>query len=148
MPTVTDPVARSDLIARINRLSPASPRQWGRMEVTQMVAHVADQLRIALRDVPVQAVRGPFRFAPLRYLIIHVLPWPKGRAKAPPEAFTTAPTQLDADRTALIALIERFASAPAAQLCPVHPLFGPVTARDWDVLSWRHLDHHLRQFGV
>ena len=27
-------------------------------------------------------------------------------------------------------------------------LWGKMTHEDWDKLMWRHLDHHLRQFGV
>ncbi|MEQ8330402.1 MAG: DUF1569 domain-containing protein [Longimicrobiales bacterium] len=148
MRSVRDPQARQALIARVRQLSPDRQRRWGRMEVGQMVAHVSDQLRMAVGEVGIQAVRGPFRFRPMRYLIVHLLPWPKGRAKAPPEAFTTSPTTLDADCRTLVALIERFAATPPEQLAPLHPLFGRMTSRDWDVLSYRHLDHHLRQFGV
>ena len=148
MRCVRDPIARGTLIARVERLSTASQRQWGRMEVTQMVAHAADQLRMALGDVRVRGARGPLRFAPMRYLLVHALPWPKGKAKAPDEAFTTVPTELEADRAKLVELIERFAATPDVDLTMIHPLFGRMTARDWDVLSFRHLDHHLRQFGV
>jgi hypothetical protein len=31
---------------------------------------------------------------------------------------------------------------------PSHPAFGSLGRRGWGVLTWRHLDHHLRQFGV
>lgn len=148
MRSVRDPASRRSLIARLERLSPDSQRRWGRMNVGQMSAHVADQLRIAVGDIPVQGVRGPFRFAPTRYLILHVLPWPKGKAQAPRETFSTQPTELEADRAKLIELIERFAATPDRDLAPVNPIFGRMTPHDWDVLSFRHLDHHLRQFGV
>lgn len=148
MRSLRDDAARSILISRIHRLSAESRRQWGRMEITEMVAHLSDQLRIAMGDVAVREVKGPLRFALPRYLFIHLLPWPRGRAKAPPESFTTRPTTLDDDRATLIELIERFAVTPAERLSPVHPLFGRMTPRDWDVLSHKHLDHHLRQFSV
>jgi hypothetical protein len=45
-------------------------------------------------------------------------------------------------------LIERFATTPPEKLGVVHPSFGRMRPRDWDVLQYRHLDHHLRQFGV
>jgi hypothetical protein len=148
MRSVRDPQARQALIARVRQLSHDQRRLWGRMEVGQMVAHVSDQLRMAVGGVEVQAARGPFRFAPMRYLIVHLLPWPKGKAKAPPEAFTTSPTELAEDIRTLVELIERFAATPPEQLKPLHPWFGRMTSQDWDVLSYRHLDHHLRQFGV
>ncbi len=31
---------------------------------------------------------------------------------------------------------------------PKHPLFGPLSGEEWGALSWKHLDYHLRQFGV
>jgi hypothetical protein len=136
------------MLARVRAVHAGSARRWGRMSVSDMLAHVADQLRIALGEIEAQGVPGPLRFPPLRYLAIHVVPWPKGRVQAPPEAFTTAPTEIEADRAALVALIERFARAPDAALAAPHPLFGHMSARDWDVLSYRHLDHHLRQFGA
>lgn len=111
-----------------------------------MLAHVADQLRMALRDLDVSAPHGPYRFAPMRFLVVHAMPWPKGRAQGPEEAFTTDPGEWEADRQALLELVDRFATAEPNELAPLHPLFGPMTVRDWDVLSYRHLDHHLRQF--
>ncbi len=29
-----------------------------------------------------------------------------------------------------------------------HPFFGNLNSEEWDTLNWKHLDHHLRQFGV
>jgi hypothetical protein len=48
----------------------------------------------------------------------------------------------------VVELIERFATTPPEQMGLDHPGFGRMSARDWDVLQYRHLDHHLRQFGV
>ena len=31
---------------------------------------------------------------------------------------------------------------------PAHPLFGPMTWREWGVATYKHTDHHLRQFGA
>ena len=50
-------------------------------------------------------------------------------------------------REVVVELIERFAAAPPAQFADVHPSFGRMRPGDWDVLQYRHLDHHLRQFG-
>jgi len=29
-----------------------------------------------------------------------------------------------------------------------HPLFGAFTSQQWGQMQYKHLDHHLRQFGV
>jgi Protein of unknown function (DUF1569) len=148
MRSLRDAAARRALIARVDRLSPSSQARWGQMDVGRMLAHAADQLRVALGDIPVEGTRGPLRFAPTRFLIVHALPWPKGRAQAPRETFTSLPGEFEADQARLTTLIERFAAAPPDDLAAVNPIFGRMTAHDWDVLSFRHLDHHLRQFGV
>ena len=88
------------------------------------------------------------RFAPVRYLMLHVLPWPKGKAEGPPETFTTAPDSWENDRVALLELIERYANAPADAFPTTNAVFGRMTGEDWDALNYRHLDHHLTQFGV
>ena len=51
------------------------------------------------------------------------------------------------ERATLIDLVLRFGSMGAVTPDP-HPLFGSLTAEEWDRLMWKHLDHHLRQFGT
>jgi hypothetical protein len=148
MQSLREPADRAAILARLDGLEPSSRRQWGGMDAGQMLCHIADQLRMALRDEPTAPPSGPLRFAPMRYLAIHVLPWPRGKAKAPAEAFTTGATNWAADRAKVRELIERFGQASDAELAPTNPIFGPLSAHDWAVLSYRHLDHHLRQFSA
>ena len=148
MGSVRDLAGRRQLIDRIESLSPDSRRLWGEMSVGEMVAHISDAIRVALRDVPVESARGPGRFAVVRYLMIHLVRWPKGRLTAAPEMLTADPTDLESDRSTLIELLERFAEAPPDTPAQVHPLLGRMTPHDWDALTHRHLEHHLRQFGV
>jgi hypothetical protein len=46
-------------------------------------------------------------------------------------------------------LIDRFAAA-GPQGCTTHPhaFFGSLTPDEWAILMYKHLDHHLRQFGA
>jgi Protein of unknown function (DUF1569) len=116
------------------------------METPQLLPHLAAGLRLALgerplRGTPPSRVRG----ALLRTLAIHWLPWPEGKIQSPPGAFDTPSEGWERDRAKVVELIERFAGA--ADLAPAHPTFGRMRPRDWDVLQYRHLDHHLRQFG-
>ena len=146
--TLFNPADRERVVDRISRLTPASQRRWGTLTAPRAVAHMADQLRIGLGEIPVRRARGPLRFAPLRFLFIHVLPWPKGRAKGPRETFTNAPSEFAADLAELTNLVRRFSVKDVGENWPLNPVFGHITGPDWGVLSYRHLDHHLRQFGV
>jgi hypothetical protein len=50
-------------------------------------------------------------------------------------------------RAGLIALVQRYGSE-GAQADDPHPFFGPLSPGEWDRLMWKHIDHHLRQFGA
>ena len=149
MNSLMEKAARAEIVARLARLTPQSKRTWGKMDVSQVLPHLADGLRMSLGDIAVKTPPHPLLSFPLmQYLIIHVLPWPKGKAKAPPETFTTKPVNLEHDRAELLRLMERFAATPPDKLAQVHAGFGRLSARDWGVLMYRHLNHHLTQFGV
>ena len=160
--TPSAPAVEEAIHARIDRLSPESVRKWGTMSASKMVCHAADQLRVALGDI--QAELGPLRLRfgsrhvnvppgllrsrHCRKVLVHWLPWPKARFGAPPEMFTTSPRQWRDDVAALHALVERVGRKEPAAEWGTHPIFGRVSGREWRLLCWRHLDHHLRQFGV
>lgn len=148
MRSIRDDEARRSIVRRLEGLSPRGRRRWGRLDLPAMLAHAGDQVRMALGVVPVARAQGPLRFALSRLLVIQVLPWPRGRARAPAGAFTTPPTGWESDRKALLELVDRYAATPPEKLAPLHPLFGPMRPGDWDVLTYRHLDHHLRQFSA
>ena len=61
----------------------------------------------------------------------------------------TGERDLGKERQSLCALIDRF-SAGGPQGCTKHPhtFFGSLTPDEWAQLMYKHLDHHLRQFGV
>ena len=119
------------------------------MEPAQLLPHLATALRMALGECRLEArPPGRIRGTLLRYLAIYCLPWPKGKIEAPPGAFSTPSAGWDRDRQIVVELIERFATTPPERMGIDHPAFGRMSARDWDVLQYRHLDHHLRQFGV
>jgi hypothetical protein len=146
--TLFDPPARHAIVERVGRLTPQNERRWGRLTLDRAVAHMADQLRMALGEIPASPPRGPLRFAPTRFLAIHVLPWPRGRVKGPGDAFKTSPSELEADRGALLGLIERVGTRDPRGEWPSHALFGTLSGADWGVLCHRHLDHHLTQFSA
>src|SRR5437763_2130014 len=107
MPSMFDPGVRGHFRQRIQKLQPDAQRRWGRMNVQQMVCHLADQLRITLGEIPVKPVSSPLRNAVIKRLVIDVLPWPKGRIQGPPEAFITSPGEWQRDISLLLELLEQ-----------------------------------------
>ncbi len=139
---------RAVLLERLGAVHPEEPARWGRMNAPQMLAHLGDMMRLTLGDEPCCRMPSPLRYPGLKQAVLYVLPWPKGRVQGPPEAFVTPPTSWSMDVAALEALIARFIARGPSGMWPEHPLFGPLTGLEWGVFSYRHFDHHLRQFGA
>ena len=147
--SLRDSAGRQHILSRLAALTPEHSRRWGRMEPGQLLPHLATGLRMALGERRLEgSPPGRIRGAVWRYLAIHRLPWPEGKIQSPPGAFSTPSLGWERDRQVVVELIERFATASPAKLGAIHPTFGHMKPRDWDVLQYRHFDHHLRQFGV
>jgi hypothetical protein len=147
MPTLFDDAARADLRARIERLTPDRRPLWGRMDAGRMIVHLTAQLRAGLGELACAPRKTPLNNWLMRRLIVYVLPWPRGSPTAP-EFMAQPAATWDQDFAALRAAIDRFAARGPGGPWAEHPAFGPLTGRMWGVLAWRHLDHHLRQFGL
>jgi hypothetical protein len=113
-----------------------------------MLAHLNDSLRMASGDLAVAPKNLPLRYFPIKQLVIHVLPFPKGAPTAPELLSRCDAADLKTEQSAFRALAARVASKSASESWPSHPAFGTMTHKDWGVLTWRHVNHHLRQFGV
>jgi Protein of unknown function (DUF1569) len=133
---------------RVARLSPDCTARWGRMSTQQMVCHLTESLKMALGELRVEPKRLPIRYPPLKQLVVYAAPFPKNAPTAPELVITATPLPWSDDVARLETLIDRFTSCAADSEWPEHPAFGRLSRRAWGVLAYRHLDHHLRQFGV
>lgn len=144
--TLLDPSVEQELLARIAQLTPESRSSWGRMSVGQMLRHLTLSARMTVGDLPVTPKKGPLRLPPLKQLILFVLPFPKSAPTAP-ALLTKDEIDVKAERAELMSLLAAFKKHDIPRW-PDHPAFGPLSREDWGVLVWKHVDHHLRQFGV
>ena len=147
MKTMWNEQDRGDIRRRIELVKADAAPHWGRMSAPQMLAHLSDSLRVTLGELTVSPKKLPIRYPPLKQLIIYVLPFPKGAPTAP-ELLTRLPASWSGEVIDLTTLVDRFGREPQGRAWPDHPAFGPMTAKSWGVLVHRHMDHHLRQFGV
>jgi hypothetical protein len=116
------------------------------MTPAKMLAHLADACRMALGELPVRPKKIPLiSMFPFKQLVIYYLPFPKSSPTAP-ELIERSPEEFAAERANVLQLVARVAAAPS--LAPTHPIFGAMSRADWAALSYKHFDHHLRQFGV
>ena len=146
MNTLFDQDARARLQTRLDRVTAESRPRWGKMNAEQMLAHLVEAMRMALGEFPTRPTKLITRFPPFRQLLVYWIPWPRG--------LPTGPELLPSDRrsiedskrdlTRLVTLVGENTNAE----WPDHPAFGKLSRRGWGVLGWRHIDHHLRQFGL
>jgi hypothetical protein len=137
---------RSLILERLQRVPADAKPGWGRLTAPRMLCHVADQMRVALGDLPSKPVHSFFSRTVVKFLVVNTgLKPPRGKIQTAPEMLITQPTSWSADLSACLELAERVGRG-AAQA--VHPAFGPLSPEEWGRLCWKHLNHHLVQFGV
>ena len=138
---------RKEIKDRLGRLTPDCTARWGAMSAPQVVCHLAESLKMALGELPVKPRRLPIRYPPLKQFILYVAPFPRSAPSAP-ELFVRPPADWEADMADLQALVDRLHRRGPGGRWPEHPAFGKLTERSWGVLVYRHMDHHLKQFGA
>lgn len=148
MPSILDEGRLEALCGRLATLRPDSQARWGRMNAGSMLAHLSLSARMALGELEVASKsKRVFQVFPLKHLILYVVPFPKGAPTAP-ELLAGAAGAFEADRQALVELVQRIGTGPREGAGPAHPLFGPLSRAEWGAATHKHMDHHLRQFGV
>jgi len=136
------------ILNRVRSLSVSSTRRWGSMDVTGMLQHLRLSGLMTVGELPVVSKsKRAFQMFPLKDLILYVVPFPKGAPTAP-ELKPSDVTSFEEERAALLGLLERIGTGPSDGTGPAHPLFGPLTWREWGVATYKHADHHLKQFGA
>ena len=139
---------RTAICQRIGSVTSASVPRWGRMDAKAMLTHLKLSALMALGELPVaNKSKRAFQVFPIKHLILHVVPFPKGAPTAP-ELLVPDAASDDATRSELVSLVERIGAGPREGDGPVHPLFGRLSFREWGVATHKHTDHHLRQFGA
>ena len=149
MTSLFDPDARRSILDRLAALQPESPRQWGKMDVAQMMAHCVVPLSIAAGDGPTkQRWIGRLLTPLIRSAVLGQKPAPRN-GPTDPDFKITGPRDFANEKERLRAAIEAFAGrGPEHVSHRLHPFFGRLSGDEWGVLMHKHLDHHLRQFGV
>lgn len=142
----------AEIRARLARVQPDSPRQWGKMTPHQMLCHLSDSYLIAMGEREAER-RDNFLFRTvLKWVALETrLPWAKGFKTGPTadqEAGGTKPVEFERDRQRLAEIIQRFTAAQRDFQFAPHPVFGTLTEAEWGRWGYLHADHHFRQFGL
>jgi hypothetical protein len=140
---------RAALEQRLSRLQPTSARQWGTMNAAQMLAHCAAAMEMACGDrQKKQTFLGKLVTPFIRSTVLG--PKPLGRnSPTDPDLVIAEDRNFAAESQRLSTLVDRFCQVgPNAAGRQTHSFFGRFSGEEWGRLTYKHLDHHLRQFGV
>jgi hypothetical protein len=147
MKSIFNATDNAEFIDRIDKLSPSSQALWGKMNVSQMLAHCQVVIQVALGELQLKRNLLGFLFGTMAKKQILEKPL-KQNLPTFSEAKITDAKNFDKEKQKLIELIKRFSAGPSVISKDPHPFFGPLTIDEWNTLQVKHLDHHLRQFGV
>ena len=147
MKSLFDQEAYNEVRTRLNALTENSERQWGKMTPGQMVCHCQAPLNIILEKndyglKPNWLIKTFFKKS-----MYNDKPWRKNLPTVPGMK-QTEPKNLNQERTELESLLEELHAQRDRNDWQEHPTFGALTKEQWGKMQYKHLDHHLTQFGV
>lgn len=150
MKNVFETNTTNELISRINQLSPSSPALWGKMNVAQMLAHCCVSYEMVYDNIH----KAPNFFMKLmlrlfaKGVVLGDQPYKRSIPTAPAFIITDS-KDFEKEKARLIAYIEKTRELGETYFDNRESLsFGKLSIAQWNTLFYKHLDHHLTQFGV
>lgn len=139
-----------EIRARLQKLNSSAKARWGKMSAAQMLVHCQKQLQVALGEMSLK--RGLFSFffgKRAKKKLLSKEPFAHNLPTADEFVVQDNSGDFEKEKQTLSDMILRFQKkGPKAVDGKIHPFFGTMEAGEWDILCWKHLDHHFRQFGV
>jgi hypothetical protein len=150
MKNVFTPEITEELVARINKLHSYSRPLWGKMNVAQMLAHCNVTYELVYDDkhpIPNPIMKFLIKLFVKDY-VVNEKPFKQNGHTAP--HFKIVDTKdFEAEKRRLITYLQK-----TQQLGEIHfegkesHSFGKLTSQQWNNMFYKHLNHHLNQFGV
>jgi hypothetical protein len=149
MQSLFDQQVSNDLIKRVNQLSATATPQWGKMNVGQMLAHCKVGFKVATGETRIKRAFLGLIFGRLgKKQLLTDKPFGKNLPTAK-EFIFTGEADFNEEKTTLVNYLTKVQQGgPSVFTTEPHPFFGKMSTAEWDALMYKHLDHHLRQFGV
>ncbi|MEO6539700.1 MAG: DUF1569 domain-containing protein [Ferruginibacter sp.] len=149
MKNLFDKDTYAEVMQRIGLLTPESQRRWGKMNVSQMLAHCKEAFKVPLSEKKMPRMFIGLLFGwMIKSKLYNESPWKQNLPTAP-NFIIKDERDFDKEKLELSDLINRFYnSGPEKVGMFPHPMFGTFTKEQWGKAMYKHIDHHLLQFGV
>jgi len=148
MESLFEPAAAESILSRLQMLEPTTRARWGKMNVAQMLAHCSLPLEQYFRENKVRRSLTGFLFGRMaKKRLFSNKPWPRNLPTAKQFRIKDQ-KEFVQEKKRLAAIIQRFSTEGFTITQNIHPFFGKMSSQEWALFCYRHLDHHLQQFGV
>lgn len=141
--------ALDEIKERIGHLEPEIQPKWGKMDAAQMLHHCQKAFEIPLGISTIKAPNPLMKlaFRLFRPSLYNDKPW-KPNMPTAREFVVRSDKDFQVEKTRLLELADDFQAKGPDHQWPTHPAFGRLKSEQWGKMQYKHLDHHLRQFGV
>ena len=150
MNNVFDKQTIEKIIERIEKLNSESKPNWGKMNAPKMLAHCS-AIYDTILDESAPRAKGIKKWLMKKFvkpIVVGPKPYPKNGRTAP-EFIINNEREFEKEKTKLIAHIINTQQQGAAHFKELEtPNFGHLDESEWNTLFYKHIDHHLNQFGV
>jgi hypothetical protein len=148
MNNLFEPTTAEKIIARLEKVESDTQPQWGKMNAAQMMAHCQVGFEVYFGEKKMKwGLIGMLFGRMAKKKLFSDKPWPQSLPTAK-EFIISDRRNLAQEKAKLVNQIRRFTAEGNIKVVPVHPFFGKMTSQEWATLAYKHLDHHLHQFGV
>ena len=137
------------IIERFRKISTDSKAEWGKLDAAGMLFHLQEPIRVSLGELKLkQGFLGKLFGKMALKEVLSDKPFKKG-VPTSNEFKPKSSYDLEAEKEKLIKLVTSLAEkGPAAISTNPHPFFGKLTPEEWGIITWKHINHHLTQFGA
>lgn len=138
---------KDEIINRINKLTPQSKPLWGKMNVSQMLAHLQVPISVGLGTNKLPRSFMGRIFGPIaKKILYNDKPFKRHLPTARSFVMISYEKDFEKEKQSLLNVVNNFKEENLID--QPHPFFGKLTNEQWSKGTWKHLDHHLQQFGV
>lgn len=148
MQSFFNPQAFEMFIERVNAIDEHTEPKWGKMHAAQMMQHLVLGIGGGLKKDSLPDVSNLFSRTILKWGVLYIAPgFPKNAPTARPLKINYNVNFAEAKQQLQDVLHAAYHTTSDAEWY-AHPLFGRMSRSEWGKLITKHLDHHLKQFGV
>ncbi len=147
MQSIFNTDAHQNILNRIESLNENSSALWGKMDVAQMAYHCQAPLNVMMQKKDYNLKPNWLIKTFFKKSLYNDKPWRKNLPTAPPLKVLDSKV-FNTEKEELVNLVKELHLHKNKTDWQPHPIFGTFTPQQWGQMQYKHLDHHLKQFGV